>query len=64
MKFLHMLLCSLNAPEAVKLIYCLVLMVGFKLSWFVGELNPLSVGTNFMPHIITVNAGEVRYFDQ
>lgn len=26
---------------------------------FVGEWNSCSLGTNFMPHIITVNAGEV-----
>lgn len=26
---------------------------------FVGELNACSMGTSFLPHIITVNAGEV-----
>lgn len=26
---------------------------------FIGELSACSVGTNFTPHVITVNAGEV-----
>ena len=33
-------------------------------SYFVGEFNACSVGTNFMPHIITVNAGEVRLISE
>ena len=31
------------------------------LNCFVGEWAGTSVGTNFMPHVITVNAGEVRF---
>lgn len=27
--------------------------------YFVGELHACSVGTNFTPHVITINAGEV-----
>lgn len=28
--------------------------------YFVGELHACSVGTNFTPHVITINAGEVH----
>jgi hypothetical protein len=31
----------------------------WKLLPFLGEWAPCSVGSNFTPHIITVNAGEV-----
>jgi len=39
-------------------IYCLFSYTSF-VGTFAGEMNGHSDGTNFMPHFITVNAGEV-----